>query len=85
VRDHDTPSCAKRVLCSLDSLGDGTNLVDLEQQSVACLLVDGLLNERRVGDSQIITYLLSVFALLFTLAALSSQGAYPTIWKSEVL
>jgi hypothetical protein len=55
VRDHDAPSCAESVLGSLDSLGDGTDLVDLEEESVARLEFDGLLDEGGVGDGQIIT------------------------------
>lgn len=39
----------------LDGLGDGTNLVDLEQETVASLLLNGSLDTDGVGDSQIIT------------------------------
>lgn len=39
----------------LDGLGDGTDLVDLEQQGVAGLLLDSGGNAERVGDSQVVT------------------------------
>ena len=39
----------------LDGLGDGTNLVNLEQETVAGLLLDGGLDSERVGDSEIVT------------------------------
>jgi hypothetical protein len=64
VRDHDTPSGTKGVLSSLDSLSDGTNLVDLEQKCVAGLELDGLLDELGVGDSQVITDNLEVGSLV---------------------
>lgn len=54
VRHHDAPVGAERVLGRLDGLGDGSNLVDLEQQSIASLGLDGLLDVNRVGDRQII-------------------------------
>ncbi|KAI6759168.1 hypothetical protein HG531_013929 [Fusarium graminearum] len=63
VRDHDTPAVGVRVLGSLDGLGQGTNLVDLEKESVARLELDGLLDAERVGDSQIITDNLDVLGL----------------------
>jgi hypothetical protein len=55
VRDHDAPSGSVRVLGGLDGLGQGTDLVDLEQKSVARLELNGLLNAERVGDSQVVT------------------------------
>jgi hypothetical protein len=55
VRNHDTPGGSEGVLGSLDGLGDGTDLVDLEEKGVASLGLDGLLDERGVGDSQVIT------------------------------
>jgi hypothetical protein len=55
MRDHDTPAVGESILGSLDSLGDGTDLVDLEQKGVASLLLDGLLDEAGVGDGQVIT------------------------------
>ena len=39
----------------LDRLGDGTDLVDLEEQTVAGLLLDRSLDTERVGNSQVIT------------------------------
>ena len=55
VRNHDTPASTKSVLSGLDSLTDGTDLVDLEEKCVAGLKFNGLLNESRVGNSQVIT------------------------------
>lgn len=53
--DHDTPASAEGILRGLDGLGDGTDLVDLEQEGVARLELDGLLDEGRVGDREIVT------------------------------
>ena len=39
----------------LDRLGDGTDLVDLEEETVARLLLDGSLDAERVGDRQVIS------------------------------
>ena len=55
VGHHDTPVVRVRVLGGLDRLGQRTDLVDLEQQSVAGLELDGLLDTEGVGDSQVIT------------------------------
>jgi hypothetical protein len=55
VRNHDAPTGTECVLGSLDSLSDGTDLVDLEQKCVTRLQLDGLLDELGVGDSQIVT------------------------------
>lgn len=55
VRNHDTPASTKSVFSGLDSLADGTDLVDLEEKCVAGLKLNGLLNESRVGNSQVIT------------------------------
>lgn len=63
VRDHDTPAVSVRVLGSLNRLGQGTDLVDLEEESVARLELDGLLDAERVGDSQIVTDNLDVLGL----------------------
>jgi len=60
VRDHDTPSCAVGILGGLNGLGDGTDLVDLEEKGVASLGLDGLLDELWVGDSQVITVQVSI-------------------------
>jgi len=70
VRGHDTPTVrlgeldtGKSALDSdfrlkdsrLNRLGDGTDLVDLQQQSVTGLLLDGSLDSDRVGNGQVIT------------------------------
>lgn len=63
VRNHDTPAGTEGVLGSLDGLSDGTDLVDLEEEGVASLGLDGLLDESGVGDSQVITGVMSAFLL----------------------
>lgn len=63
VGNHDTPVSTEGVLGSLNSLSDGTDLVDLQEESVAGLLLDGLLDELRVGDCQVITNDLEVRGL----------------------
>jgi hypothetical protein len=55
VRYHDAPSSTKCVLGSLDSLGDGADLVDLEEESVAGLELNSLLDKLGVGDGQVVT------------------------------
>ena len=40
----------------LDGLGDGADLVDLEQQAVAGLDVDSLLDDFGVGDGQVVSH-----------------------------
>lgn len=55
VGDHDAPSSTESVLGGLNGLGDGTDLVDLEQEGVTGLELDSLLDELGVGDSQVIT------------------------------
>jgi len=69
----------KGVLGGLDGLGDGTDLVDLEQQGVARLELNGLLDEFGVGDGQVVT-VNSEHGF-----AKGKRNTYPTIWKSEVL
>lgn len=54
MRAHDRPVVALRELSSLDRLRDCTNLVDLEQETVAGLLLDGRLDTQGVRDSQVI-------------------------------
>lgn len=39
----------------LDGLGHGADLVHFEQQTVAGLLVDGLLDPLRIGHCQVVT------------------------------
>lgn len=53
--DHDTPVVGVRVLGSLDGLGEGTDLVDLEQKSIARLELNSLLDTQGVGNGQVIT------------------------------
>jgi hypothetical protein len=55
VGDHDTPASGEGVLGGVDGLGDGTDLVDLEEEGVASLGLDGLLDELGVGDGKVIT------------------------------
>lgn len=64
VRDHDTPASGVGVLGSLDRLGEGTDLVDLEEKGVASLELDSLLDAKRVGDSQVITDNLDILGLV---------------------
>lgn len=59
VGDHDTPATGVGVLGGLDGLGEGTDLVDLEQEGIAGLELDGLLDAEGVGDSQVITMIVS--------------------------
>ena len=63
VGDHDTPIGSKGVLGGLDGLCQSTDLVDLEQEGVARLELDGLLDAEGVCDSQVITTFLLVFIL----------------------
>lgn len=63
VRDHDAPSSAESILGGLDGLGDGADLVDLQEKGIARLELDGLLDEGGVGDSQVITNDLEVGGL----------------------
>ena len=63
VGDHDTPAVGVGVLGGLDRLGQGTDLVDLQEKGVAGLELNGLLNAQRVGDSQVITDNLNVLGL----------------------
>lgn len=83
VGDHDTPASAESVLGGLDGLGDGTDLVDLEEKGVASLGLNGLLDEGRVGDSQIVTG--EQVLAMATRRERTAQCTYPTIWKSEFL
>lgn len=62
--DHDTPVVGVGVLGGLDGLGQGTDLVNLQQKSVARLELDGLLDAEGVGDSQVITDNLEVGGLV---------------------
>lgn len=52
---HDSPLVGLAELDRLDGLGDGSDLVDLEQKTVAGLLLDGGLDSGDVGDGQVIS------------------------------
>lgn len=54
VRGHDTPAVGLRELNGLDRLGDGADLVDLEEKGVASLLLDGGLDAEGVGDEEVV-------------------------------
>lgn len=54
VRHHGAPAIALGQLVSLDGLGDGADLVDLEQQAVAGLLLDGGGDPLGVGHGQVV-------------------------------
>ena len=54
MADHDAPVVGLSQLASLDGLSDRADLVDLEEQAVASLLVDGASNALGVGDGQIV-------------------------------
>lgn len=82
VGNHYTPASGVRILRCLDGLGNATDLVDLEKESVASLVFDGLLDANGVCHSQIITRK----GQYSTEESLIVSGqTYPTIWKSEVL
>jgi hypothetical protein len=55
VGDHDTPAVGVGVLGGLDRLGEGTDLVDLEEEGIARLELNGLLDTKGVGDGQVVT------------------------------
>lgn len=55
VGDHDTPAVGVGVLGGLDRLSERTDLVDLEEESVARLELNGLLDTEGVSDSQVVT------------------------------
>jgi len=55
VRDHDTPVVRLRQLSSLNRLRDGSDLVDLKQEAIASLLLNGSLDTERVGDSEVVS------------------------------
>jgi len=51
--ERDAPAVRRRELGRLDRLGDGADLVDLEEETVAGLLLDGAANERgREGEGE---------------------------------
>lgn len=55
VGNHHTPVGGVGVLSSLDGLGQRTNLVNLQQQGVGGLLLNGGLDSQWVGHEQVIT------------------------------
>ena len=59
VGDHDAPAAGIRVLGGLNRLGEGSDLVDLEEEGVAGLELDGLLDADRVGDGQVVAAFVS--------------------------
>ena len=59
---HDTPAVLLGELDSVNRLADGTDLVDLQQQTVGCLGINGLLDLGWVCDSKIITDNLDLFS-----------------------
>lgn len=60
--DHDTPSSVHGHLSGFDGLGEGTNLVNLQQKSIAGLLVQTSLDSRWVSHQQIVSNNLGVLA-----------------------
>jgi hypothetical protein len=55
VRDHDTPFVRESQVGRFDRLGDGSDLVHLQEQTVASFLLNGGLDTLGVGDGQVIT------------------------------
>ena len=64
VRSHDAPTGLLGHLHGRDGLGNGANLVDLEEEASASLLVDGTRDLLNVGDSEVITNNLEVLPVL---------------------
>jgi hypothetical protein len=64
VGNHDTPAVGVRVLGSLDRLGQSSDLVNLEQQGVGSLELNGLLDTQRVGYGQVVSNDLEVRGLV---------------------
>ena len=54
VRHHDAPSGRLCEVRSGDTLGEGSDLVDLQEEGIAGLAVDGALDPHRVGHSQVV-------------------------------
>ena len=61
VGNHHVPTSGVTHLAGLDRLGQRTNLVHLEEQCVASLLVDSILNARRVRHEEIVAHDLRPF------------------------
>lgn len=64
VRNHDTPASSLRHVASLNRLGNGADLVDLEKESVAKFLVDTRLHSLGVRHEEIIADNLDLVAEL---------------------
>ena len=62
VRHHSAPALGLGHVVSLDGLGDAANLVDLEQEPVAGLLLDGGGDPLGVSDQEIISHDLDLCA-----------------------
>ena len=60
--DHHTPASVHGHLSGLDGLGEGTNLVNLQEESIAGFLVKASLDSRRVGDQEIVSDNLGILA-----------------------
>lgn len=56
MRDHGAPTILLGEEVSLNGLSDGTNLIHLQEQAVASLLVHSHLDAFGVGDRQVITH-----------------------------
>ena len=55
VRDHDTPAGGVGIGGSLEGFGDRSDLVDFEEEGIACFLLDGVFDTDGVGDCEIVT------------------------------
>ena len=60
VAHHHSPAIRLSQFAGLDGFGHRTNLVDLQQQTVAGFLLNGLGNPLRVGDCEVISHDLDV-------------------------
>jgi hypothetical protein len=60
MRHHDAPAGTLSHLAGADGLGHGANLVDLQQQGAASLLIDGSLDALDVSDQQIVAHNLNL-------------------------
>ena len=60
--DHDSPSVVPAHFVGLDGLGDGSDLVHFQQKGVAGFLGDGCCDSFLVGDQEVISDYLVVFA-----------------------
>ena len=56
MRDHGSPSLSLGHVVSLDSLSHAANLVDLQQQTIAGLLLNSSGDSLGVGDQQIVSH-----------------------------